>query len=46
VVRISSPKLGALVNTVGRSDEAPPWTFGVSALIASLAERGLLGRAG
>ncbi|MFI2424400.1 fumarylacetoacetate hydrolase family protein [Streptomyces sp. NPDC018955] len=42
VVRISSPRLGALVNTVVRSEEAAPWTFGVGALMRSLARRGLL----
>ena len=44
VVRVSSPKLGALVNQVTTSDLAPPWTFGARALYASLAERGLLSR--
>ena len=42
IVRISSPKLGALHNTVTTSDRAPPWSFGVRALMASLAARGLL----
>jgi len=42
VVRISSPKLGALVNEVTTSDKAPPWTFGVRALYASLRARGAL----
>ncbi|MER6625892.1 fumarylacetoacetate hydrolase family protein [Streptomyces sp. NPDC000931] len=42
VVRISSPRLGALVNTVVPSEEAAPWTFGVGALMRSLARRGLL----
>jgi len=42
VVRISSPPLGALVNTVVASEEAAPWTFGVGALMRSLARRGLL----
>jgi fumarylacetoacetate (FAA) hydrolase family protein len=42
VVRIASEKLGALVNVVGLSTEAPPWTFGASALMRSLAARGLL----
>jgi fumarylacetoacetate (FAA) hydrolase family protein len=42
VVRIASAKLGALVNTVTTSDRAPPWTFGVRALMRSLAARGLL----
>ncbi|MBL8551175.1 MAG: fumarylacetoacetate hydrolase family protein [Hyphomonadaceae bacterium] len=42
IVSISSPRLGALVNTVTTSDRAAPWTFGVRALMASLARRGLL----
>ena len=42
VVRIASDKLGALVNVVGLSTEAPPWTFGARALMRSLAARGLL----
>jgi fumarylacetoacetate (FAA) hydrolase family protein len=42
VVRIASDKLGALVNEVGLSTEAPPWTFGARALMRSLAARGLL----
>jgi len=42
VVRISSSKLGALVNTVTTSNAAPPWTFGARALMRSLAARGLL----
>lgn len=40
-IRISSPRLGSLVNEVTTADEAPPWTFGVRALIRSLATRGL-----
>jgi fumarylacetoacetate (FAA) hydrolase family protein len=32
VVSISSPSLGTLVNTVGRSEELPPWEFGLSDL--------------
>lgn len=44
VVRIGSPALGQLVNTVTRCDLAPPWTFGVRALMRSLADRGVLGR--
>lgn len=40
-VTISTPKLGALTNDVTTSDKAPPWTFGVRALMRSLAERGL-----
>lgn len=40
-VSISTPSLGTLVNTVGRSDQLAPWTFGVRALYANLARRGL-----
>ncbi len=43
VVTISSPKLGALVNTVGLSGEIPPWEMGIAAFMANLAARGLLG---
>jgi fumarylacetoacetate (FAA) hydrolase family protein len=42
VVRVHSPKLGTLVNTVTTSDRAPPWTFGARALMRSLAARELL----
>ncbi|GAB2879540.1 fumarylacetoacetate hydrolase family protein [Streptomyces mayteni] len=42
VVRISSPRLGALVNTVTTSEQAPPWTFGLRALLRNLAARGVL----
>ena len=41
-VRISTPKLGSLVNTVTTSREAPAWTFGARALMRNLSERGLL----
>jgi fumarylacetoacetate (FAA) hydrolase family protein len=41
-VSISTPSLGTLVNTVHRSDAIAPWTFGVRALYANLAQRGLL----
>ena len=44
VVTISTPQLGALVNTVRLCTEATPWTFGVRALYANLAARGLLNR--
>jgi len=40
-VTISAPALGALVNTVRRSEEITPWTFGVRALYANLAKRGI-----
>ncbi len=42
VVEISSPGLGSLVNTVRRSNDCLPWTFGIGALMANLAKRGLL----
>jgi fumarylacetoacetate (FAA) hydrolase family protein len=42
VVRVSSPRLGALENEVATSKDAPPWTFGVSQLMHNLAARGLL----
>ncbi|MFE2887048.1 fumarylacetoacetate hydrolase family protein [Streptomyces sp. NPDC059272] len=42
VVRISSPRLGALVNTVVPSEQAAPWTSGVGALMRNLARRGVL----
>jgi fumarylacetoacetate (FAA) hydrolase family protein len=37
IVTIRSARLGALINSVTTSDMAPPWTFGVRALIRSLA---------
>jgi len=45
-VRISTPKLGTLVNTVTTSRDAPAWTFGTRALMRNLSERGLLAGAG
>lgn len=42
VVRISTPRIGALVNRVTTSKAAPPWRFGVRALMRNLAARGLL----
>jgi fumarylacetoacetate (FAA) hydrolase family protein len=44
VVRVSSTKLGTLVNTVVTCDTAPPWTMGITALMRNLASRGLLSR--
>jgi fumarylacetoacetate (FAA) hydrolase family protein len=41
-VRISSPHLGCLENTVTPCDNAAPWTFGIGALMDNLAARGLL----
>lgn len=42
LVSIASPLLGCLHNRVVTSDQAPPWRFGVSALMKNLAQRGLL----
>lgn len=42
IVRISTPRLGTLINRVTTSGEAPPWEFGVRALMRNLAARGLL----
>ena len=42
VVRIFTPTLGTLINTVAPSSTAPPWRFGVRALMTNLAARGLL----
>lgn len=42
-VAISTPRLGRLVNRVTTSKDAAPWTFGLTALMANLAGRGLLG---
>jgi fumarylacetoacetate (FAA) hydrolase family protein len=42
MVTISTPRLGALINRVNRSDRIEPWTFGAVALMRNLAGRGLL----
>ena len=42
VVTIAADRLGALVNVVTTSDQAPEWTFGVGDLMRNLAKRGLL----
>jgi fumarylacetoacetate (FAA) hydrolase family protein len=41
VVSIASPRLGALVNQVARTDDCPPWSFGPGALMANLLRRGI-----
>lgn len=41
VVHIASTRLGALSNTVERTDLCPPWRFGIGALMANLRQRGL-----
>ncbi|QYK43103.1 MAG: fumarylacetoacetate hydrolase family protein [Paracoccaceae bacterium] len=42
VVTISAEGLGALRNRVALSTECPEWTFGIRALMANLARRGLI----
>ncbi|MFW2059267.1 fumarylacetoacetate hydrolase family protein [Acinetobacter baumannii] len=42
VVRIHSPKLGTLYNTVMTSDKTTPWNFGINALMRNLKQRELL----
>ncbi|MGF1527058.1 MAG: fumarylacetoacetate hydrolase family protein [Candidatus Competibacterales bacterium] len=43
VVTIAASWLGTLANTVTTSNCAPPWTWGMGALMHNLAARGLLG---
>ncbi len=42
LVSVSNPHIGALINTVRRTDQCKPWVFGVSQLMRNLAGRGLL----
>lgn len=42
LVVIASPRLGSIVNRVGRSDRIIPWHFGLQALMRNLASRDLL----
>jgi len=42
VVRISTKRLGALVNRVNYSDAIAPWSYGITDLMRNLAGRGLL----
>jgi fumarylacetoacetate (FAA) hydrolase family protein len=46
MVRISTPRIGTLLNSVTTSRDAPSWDFGVRALMRNLAARGLLPNAG
>ena len=46
IVRISSPKLGMLVNRVNHSENAPRWEFGLRKLIQNLHKRNLTGQVG
>jgi len=41
-VIIASDRLGTLFNTVTTSDKAPPWQFGINALMSNLQKRSLL----
>jgi fumarylacetoacetate (FAA) hydrolase family protein len=41
-VTVASAQLGSLVNKVTWSAKAPPWQFGLTALMSNLAKRGLL----
>jgi len=41
-VSVATPRIGALVNRVNRTDAIAPWTYGTRALMASLARRGLI----
>jgi fumarylacetoacetate (FAA) hydrolase family protein len=43
-VSIRSARLGELCNRVMHSEQAAPWTFGLRAFIANLAQRGLLAK--
>ncbi|MDR5907371.1 fumarylacetoacetate hydrolase family protein [Franzmannia qiaohouensis] len=38
LVTIATPTLGALVNRVGRSDQLPPWTYGIRQLMRDLSQ--------
>ena len=42
LVTIRSKALGALINCVNHCDRIGPWTFGSTALMQNLAQRGLL----
>ena len=42
VVAIRAPALGALVNRMTLSTDAPPWTFGTGALMRNLARRRMI----
>ena len=46
VVRISSPKLGTLVNRVNHSEKTQRWEYGLRSFIANLRDRGVIGGVG
>jgi hypothetical protein len=41
IVTVSAPELGALTNVMASSEDCPPWTFGIGALMRNLALRTL-----
>ena len=41
-VKVATPKLGTLTNKVCHCEDAPPWTYGISALMRDLARRGAI----
>jgi fumarylacetoacetate (FAA) hydrolase family protein len=43
LVRVSSPRLGCLENSVTTCDLAPPWSMGIRGLYSNLKQRGLSG---
>lgn len=42
VVRVASARLGQIENRIVHCEDAPPWTFGIGALMQNIAQRGLL----
>lgn len=42
VVHVATPRLGTLVNRVNHCSRIAPWSFGITALMGNLAQRGLL----
>jgi len=42
VVKISSPEIGTLMNTVDYTNNVPAWEFGVFDLMKNLSSRGLI----
>ncbi|MDB5707605.1 MAG: fumarylacetoacetate hydrolase [Sphingomonas bacterium] len=39
LVKVSTPRLGTLTNKVCHCEDAPPWTYGIAALMRDLARR-------
>lgn len=42
VVHVATPRLGTLVNRVNHCSRIAPWSFGITALMGNLAQRGLI----